>query len=84
MFFALAYAFTTVGAAPVVQSSEVLARDIFSPPILYPNAATVWFAGQSHNVRMFVISLSTVIHGLFSGYLVGSEAYGEHARSYTP
>ena len=52
-------------------SSEVLARDIFSPPIVYPHAATVWFAGQRHNVCVSVILHSTVIHILSTGYLVG-------------
>ncbi|KAF8490207.1 hypothetical protein JB92DRAFT_3010246 [Gautieria morchelliformis] len=42
---AMACIFTTVVAAPTLQL-----RDVFSPPILVPNAATVWFAGQHHNV----------------------------------
>ncbi|KAF8479388.1 hypothetical protein JB92DRAFT_1812494 [Gautieria morchelliformis] len=35
----------TVRAAPTLQL-----RDVFSPPILVPNAATVWFSVQHHNV----------------------------------
>jgi len=47
-FFVCACAFVVVRADPILESRSAL--DIFSPPILYPNAATVWFAGQSHNV----------------------------------
>ncbi|KAF8591332.1 hypothetical protein K439DRAFT_1627051, partial [Ramaria rubella] len=47
-FFALAFALAGVRAAPTLDARKAL--DVFDPPILYPNAATVWFAGQSHNV----------------------------------
>ncbi|KAF8586113.1 hypothetical protein K439DRAFT_985190 [Ramaria rubella] len=47
-FFALTFALAGVGAIPTLNARKAL--DVFDPPILYPNAATVWFAGQSHNV----------------------------------
>ncbi|KIP03165.1 hypothetical protein PHLGIDRAFT_111207 [Phlebiopsis gigantea 11061_1 CR5-6] len=25
-------------------------RDVYSPPVLYPHAGTVWYTGQTHNV----------------------------------
>lgn len=25
-------------------------RDVYSPPVLYPHAGTVWYSGQRHNV----------------------------------
>ncbi|KAF8491758.1 hypothetical protein JB92DRAFT_3005437, partial [Gautieria morchelliformis] len=40
---------TMVVAAPTLQL-----RDVFSPPILIPNAATVWFAGQHHNILTMI------------------------------
>ncbi|KAF8499500.1 hypothetical protein JB92DRAFT_2981085 [Gautieria morchelliformis] len=46
---AMACILTTVGAAPTLQL-----RDIFSPPILVPNAATVWFAGQHQNILTMI------------------------------
>jgi len=43
---------TYVLAAVLTLTSTVSAKasDIFDPPILYPHAGTVWFAGQYHNV----------------------------------
>ncbi|KAF8888046.1 hypothetical protein BD779DRAFT_475144 [Infundibulicybe gibba] len=33
-------------ASPTVQEP----RDVFTPPVLYPHAGTVWFVGQRQNV----------------------------------
>ncbi|KAF8592122.1 hypothetical protein K439DRAFT_386795 [Ramaria rubella] len=48
VFIALACALVGVGASPTLDARGAL--DIFDPPILIPNATTVWTAGQSHNV----------------------------------
>lgn len=29
-------------------------RDVYSPPVLYPRAGTVWYSGQTHNVTWCV------------------------------
>jgi hypothetical protein len=70
-FFALAYAFAAVGAVPL-ESRKAL--DVFSPPILYPNAMTTWFAGQSHNVTWYVIPLGGL--SPFEGADLGCLYYG--------
>ncbi|KAI0326016.1 hypothetical protein GY45DRAFT_1329520 [Cubamyces sp. BRFM 1775] len=30
--------------------AEMERRDVFTPPVLYPHAGTVWYKGQTHNV----------------------------------
>ncbi|KAF8217191.1 hypothetical protein K438DRAFT_1798418 [Mycena galopus ATCC 62051] len=44
--------FTTFAAAAlaVVHATPLAPRDVYTPPVLYPNAETVWFVGQRHNV----------------------------------
>ncbi|KAJ3554890.1 hypothetical protein NM688_g2871 [Phlebia brevispora] len=34
-------------AAPTATPEK---RDVYSPPVLYPHAGTVWYSGQTHNV----------------------------------
>ncbi|KAF9465755.1 hypothetical protein BDZ94DRAFT_300949 [Collybia nuda] len=43
-FFALFALFSIAASAPLA------ARDVYVPPVLYPNANTVWKAGSRHNV----------------------------------
>lgn len=40
-----------VVAATLASCVSGAALDIFSPPIIQPDAATVWKAGTFHNVR---------------------------------
>lgn len=35
-------------------------RDVYTPPVLYPHAGTVWYKGQTHNVTWYVFFLSSV------------------------
>lgn len=39
----------------LVSSSPVSKRDVFVPPIIYPHQGTVWFVGQTHNVKWYVV-----------------------------
>ncbi|KAI0629495.1 hypothetical protein C8Q77DRAFT_1161104 [Trametes polyzona] len=39
--------FQIAAAAPV---TELERRDVYTPPVLYPHAGTVWYKGQTHNV----------------------------------
>jgi hypothetical protein len=43
---------TLFAAAAAVSSAptELAARDVWAPKILYPHAGTVWYSGQRHNV----------------------------------
>ena len=45
---ALAFATQTASAAPVEE------RDVYTPPVTYPHAGTVWYSGQRHNVTWYV------------------------------
>jgi len=42
----LAAALSSAVASPVTLEN----RDVFTPPVLYPHAGTVWTIGQHHNV----------------------------------
>ncbi|KAJ7509549.1 hypothetical protein B0H11DRAFT_1960083 [Mycena galericulata] len=33
-----------------VQAMPFTPRDVFTPPVTYPHAGTVWYVGQTHNV----------------------------------
>ncbi|KAF8592125.1 hypothetical protein K439DRAFT_1324806 [Ramaria rubella] len=54
-FIALACALVGVGASPTLDARGAL--EVFDPPILIPNATTVWTAGQTHNVTWDTSSL---------------------------
>ncbi|KAJ7103865.1 hypothetical protein C8R44DRAFT_715949 [Mycena epipterygia] len=41
-----AAALTAVQATPLT----IETRDVFTPPVTYPHAGTVWYVGQTHNV----------------------------------
>ncbi|KAI0339004.1 hypothetical protein BDW22DRAFT_1362343 [Trametopsis cervina] len=69
LFFALA---AVVSAAPLIP------RDDFVPPILYPQAGTVWTVGQKHNVTWSLNNVPSQItnpNGKLvlakGGYLIG-------------
>ncbi|KAF8145737.1 hypothetical protein K438DRAFT_1629583 [Mycena galopus ATCC 62051] len=50
---ALSAAVVHVQAAPgaVIPCTETLeTRDVYTPPVTYPHAGTVWIVGQTHNV----------------------------------
>ncbi|KAH9852786.1 hypothetical protein C2E23DRAFT_150550 [Lenzites betulinus] len=53
VFVALFGIFQIAAAAPL---SELERRDVYTPPVLYPHAGTVWYKGQTHNVTWDVSS----------------------------
>ena len=53
----VALAFTSQTAAIPLEQ-----RDIFSPPVLYPHAGTVWTHGQTHNITWYVPILFPLPH----------------------
>lgn len=62
-FFLTLFALFTLGA-----SVPISPRDVFVPPVLYPNAATVWKVGNHHNVTWYVVSSvlsSKVTHPIY-------------------
>ena len=38
--------FQTASAAPVVEQ-----RDVYTPRVTYPHQGTVWYRGQTHNIK---------------------------------
>lgn len=51
MFMTIAAALlTAVSSLATTGASPVEIRDVYSPPMLYPHAGTVWYSGQTHNV----------------------------------
>ncbi|KAJ7103885.1 hypothetical protein C8R44DRAFT_808305 [Mycena epipterygia] len=51
MKFALTHVLALVAAAVHAMPLTTLeTRDVFTPPVTYPHAGTVWFVGQTHNV----------------------------------
>ncbi|KAJ6590238.1 hypothetical protein B0H10DRAFT_1645344, partial [Mycena sp. CBHHK59/15] len=34
----------------VAQATPHTTRDVYTPPVTYPHAGTVWYVGQTHNV----------------------------------
>jgi hypothetical protein len=46
--------FTTVFALVASAPTPLQERDVFTPPVLYPHAGTVWKVGQYHNVTWYV------------------------------
>ena len=81
LLFAFAYALTLIRAAPAVPRAELV---VFNPTVLYPNAKTIWFAGQKHNV-CHILSYyhfwSIFNSYIVSGYLVCSSPYIGPAHS---
>jgi len=45
-FFALFSTMSLVNALPV----QLTTRDVYAPPVLYPNASTIWTVGSKYNV----------------------------------
>ncbi|KAJ7736597.1 hypothetical protein DFH07DRAFT_842977 [Mycena maculata] len=53
MKFALINAFALLSAAALAVQAmplTLMSRDVYTPPITYPHAGTVWTIGQTHNV----------------------------------
>ena len=48
MFFFALIAFVTFATALPLNK-----RDVFVPPVLYPNSETIWVVGDRHNVTWY-------------------------------
>ena len=50
LFFALFSMISLVNALP----AGLGRRDVYDPPVLYPNSSTVWKVGEKYNVTWYV------------------------------
>ena len=48
--FTRALVFFFLGLLAVVSAAPMAKRQVFAPPILYPEAGTVWKIGETYNV----------------------------------
>jgi hypothetical protein len=54
LFFAMLLVMPLVNTLPV----ELVQRDVYVPPVLYPDAHAVWKVGTKHNVAWYVFWLN--------------------------
>ncbi|KAJ7770295.1 hypothetical protein DFH07DRAFT_768803 [Mycena maculata] len=59
--FGLSLLFASMTALMLGAAGAPTKRDIFSPPILYPHAGTVWYSFQYHNVTWDTAGAPTTI-----------------------
>ncbi|KAI0823551.1 hypothetical protein BC628DRAFT_517081 [Trametes gibbosa] len=59
--------FQIAAAAPF---SELEKRSVYTPPVLYPHAGTVWYKGQTHNVTWDVSSPPANITNRFANLML--------------
>lgn len=63
VFGALFSIFFSQASAMALTSLEK--RDVYTPPVLYPHAGTVWYKGQTHNVTWYAFhAVSVYNHAL--------------------